>query len=98
MPAYDWQQEEEDLLLYQSQENKDSDIEHKTDNDKYHDPTKPPEENMENIPQKGNIMLPNLFRRDIDKDAIAEMLKISPEKQRELTDKVVRIRKRLSDK
>lgn len=50
MPAYDWQQEEEDLLLYQSQENKDSDIENKTDDDKYHDPTKPPEENMENIP------------------------------------------------
>ena len=50
MPTYDWQQEEEDLLLYQSQENKDNDIEHKTDNNKYHDPTKPPEENMENIP------------------------------------------------
>ena len=28
-------------------------------------------------------MLPNLFRRDIDKDAIAEMLKISPEKLNE---------------
>ena len=28
-------------------------------------------------------MLPNLFRRDIDKDAIAKMLKISPEKLNE---------------